>query len=106
MRNIGRLDERISIQSRSSTENDFGEPIESFSTANTVSAQVIVKTGSEKDENNKEVAIRNIQFRIRYLSSLDETQQILYRNKTYDIEFIEDNRRFGQTIIHAKQVLT
>jgi SPP1 family predicted phage head-tail adaptor len=106
MRNIGRLDERISIQSRSSTENDFGEPIESFSTANTVSAQVIIKTGSEKDENNKEVAIRNIQFRIRYLSSLDETQQILYRNKTYDIEFIEDNRRFGQTIIHAKQVLT
>ncbi len=104
MRNIGRLDERIEIQSRSSAENDFGEPIESFSTSSTISAQVIVKSGSEKGEDDKQVSIRNIQFRVRYLSSLDETDQILYRGKKYDIEFLEDNRRYGQTTIHVKAV--
>ena len=104
MRNVGRLDERIEIQSRLSSENDFGEPIESFSTANTISAQVIVKSGTEKNEDNKDVSIRNIRFRVRYLSAIDETDQILYRNKKYDIEFLEDQRRYGQTIIHAKVV--
>ena len=104
MRNVGRLDERIEIKSRSMTENDFGEPIDSFSTTNTISAQVIVKSGTEKDSDNKEVNIRNIRFRIRYLSTISETDQISYRGKTYDIEFLEDNRRHGQTIIHAKEV--
>jgi SPP1 family predicted phage head-tail adaptor len=109
VRNVGRLDERIKIQSIGSTENDFGEPIVhevlgEGDTEQEVSAQVIVKSGTEKNEDNKDVSIRNIRFRVRYLSNISETDIIRYRGKVYDIEFLEDQRRYGQTIIHAKVV--
>ncbi len=97
----GQLDRRITIQSFTTTTDDFGEVVKSFTTLANVWAKVEEKRGSEGEEGNQLVATKRVEFFIRYRSDIDEQMRITYNNETYKIEAIlnADSRKAFQKIV-------
>ena len=97
----GQLDRRITIQSFSTTTDDFGEVVKSFTTLANVWAKVEEKRGNEGEDGNQLVATKRVEFFIRYRSDINEEMRILYNNETYKIETIlnADDRKAFQKII-------
>lgn len=100
----GQLDRRITIQSFTTTTDDFGEVVKSFTTLANVWAKVEEKSGvsgKEGEEGNQIVATKRVEFFIRYRSDINEQMRIIYNNETYEIEAIlsADSRRAFQKIV-------
>ena len=97
----GQLDRRITIQSFTTTTDDFGEVVKSFTTLANVWAKVEEKRGSEGEEGSQLVATKRVEFFIRYRSDINEKMRIRYNNKTYKIEAIlnADDRKAFQKIV-------
>lgn len=97
----GQLDRRITIQSYTTTTDDFGEVVKSFTTLANVWAKVEEKRGGEGEDGNQLVATKKVEFLIRYRSDIDEQMRISYNNETYKIETIlnADARKAFQKII-------
>tara|TARA_R100000664_G_C2758654_1_gene147742 strand:+ start:1241 stop:1555 length:315 start_codon:yes stop_codon:yes gene_type:complete len=88
--NIGKLDRKITIKSVSTTADDYGQEIQTFSTLTSVWARILYKNEVEKFENDQLKAISNIHFFIRYRTDITEQMRISYNNKTYLIEGISE----------------
>ena len=97
----GQLDRRITIQSFTTTTDDFGEVVKSFTTLAEVWAKVEEKRGSEGEDGNQIVATKRVEFLIRYRSDINEEMRIQYNNETYKIEAIlnADSRKAFQKIV-------
>jgi SPP1 family predicted phage head-tail adaptor len=97
----GQLDRRITIQSFSTTTDDFGEVVKSFTTLANVWAKVEEKRGNEGEDGNQLVATKRVEFFIRYRSDINEEMRIQYNNETYKIEAIlnADSRKAFQKIV-------
>jgi SPP1 family predicted phage head-tail adaptor len=97
----GQLDRRITIQSFTTTTDDFGEVVKSFTTLANVWAKVEEKRGNEGEDGNQLVATKRVEFLIRYRSDINEQMRIQYNNETYKIEAIlnADSRKAFQKIV-------
>jgi len=97
----GQLDRRITIQSFTTTTDDFGEVVKSFTTLAEVWAKVEEKRGNEGEDGNQLVATKSVEFFIRYRSDINEQMRIVYNNETYKIETIlnADARKAFQKIV-------
>lgn len=97
----GQLDRRITIQSFTTTTDDFGEVVKSFTTLANVWAKVEEKRGDEGEDGNQIVATKRVEFFIRYRSDVNEQMRIIYNNETYRIESIlnADSRKAFQKIV-------
>jgi len=97
----GQLDRRITIQSFTTTTDDFGEVVQSFTTLANVWAKVEEKRGNEGEDGNQLVATKRVEFLIRYRSDINEQMRIQYNNETYKIEAIlnADSRKAFQKIV-------
>ena len=97
----GQLDRRITIQSFTTTTDDFGEVVKSFTTLAEVWAKVEEKRGNEGEDGNQLVATKRVEFFIRYRSDINEQMRIVYSNETYKIETIlnADARKAFQKIV-------
>ena len=97
----GQLDRRITIQSFTTTTDDFGEVVKSFTTLAEVWAKVEEKRGSEGEDGNQIVATKRVEFLIRYRSDINEQMRIQYNNETYKIEAIlnADSRKAFKKIV-------
>ena len=97
----GQLDRRITIQSFTTTTDDFGEVVKSFTTLANVWAKVEEKRGHEGEDGNQLVATKRVEFLIRYRSDINEQMRITYNNETYKIEAIlnADSRKAFQKIV-------
>lgn len=97
----GQMDRRITIQTFTTTTDDFGEVVKSFTTLAEVWAKVEEKRGNEGEDGNQIVATKRVEFLIRYRSDINEQMQIQYNNETYKIEAIlnADSRRAFQKIV-------
>jgi len=97
----GQLDRRITIQSFTTSTDDFGEVIQSFTTLANVWAKVEEKSGSEGEDGNQLVATRKVEFFIRYRSDINEQMRIVYEGQTHKIEAIlnADSRKAFQKIV-------
>jgi SPP1 family predicted phage head-tail adaptor len=97
----GQLDRRITIQSFTTSTDDFGEVIKSFTTLANTWAKVVEKSGSEGEEGNQIVATQKVEFFIRYRSDINEQMRIVYEGNTYTIEAIlnADARKAFQKVI-------
>ena len=97
----GQLDRRITIQSYTTTTDDFGEVVKSFTTLAEVWAKVEEKRGNEGEDGNQLVATKRVEFLIRYRSDINEQMRIQYNNETYKIEAIlnADSRKAFQKIV-------
>jgi SPP1 family predicted phage head-tail adaptor len=97
----GQLDRRIAIQSFTTTTDDFGEVVKSFTTLANVWAKVEEKRGNEGEDGNQLVATKRVEFLIRYRSDINEQMRITYNSETYKIEAIlnADSRKAFQKIV-------
>lgn len=80
----GRMDRQITLMQPTTTYNDYGEPVNSFAAHSTIFANVQQSGSKEAYQAGKAVDIDAV-FRIRYMSAITETWQIVYDSVTYEI---------------------
>ena len=100
----GKLDRRITIQTRSTSVDSYGTPIETWGDTVTVWAGIeYPKTGSgEQYFDNVPIATTTVVFTIRNRAVDPATNRIEYGNDIYDIERIGEIGRRNFTTITAK----
>jgi SPP1 family predicted phage head-tail adaptor len=98
--NIGRLDRRITIESKTSTLNTFNDPVDTWATLAQVWAAVSYERGIEPYQSGQMDAQRYARFKIRWRTDVDEhTCRIVHDGKTYNIlGVLELGRRDGLDI--------
>jgi len=102
---IGELRHRITIQRIDITINENGYEIETPVVVKTVWAKVSSLHGSEFFAAKAVQAENTLKFTIRYISGLDQTMQILFQEKIYNITTIDNIKYENKYIeIQAKEV--
>ena len=86
--NIGKLRHRIEIQSYSTSADDVGQPIKSWSTDMTVWAWVRPMSGREKMNVGQAVGEITHKITIRYNDSIAVINRIKFGSRYFDINFI------------------
>lgn len=88
--NIGKLDRRIEIKTKTKTGNHASTNAPEYTWAVvTIWAQVNESPKGENYEAEKNTAINTVEFTIRHRSTLDNNNRIGYDSKEYRIERIE-----------------
>ena len=89
--NVGRLNKRVTIQERTTTENEYGEPISTWvDVASDIAAAVEPLQGRElfaAQQVQSEVTIR---VRIRYRAGIKAAMRVLYGVRVLDIQSVID----------------
>jgi head-tail adaptor len=86
---VGRLDRRLRIIQRATTQNAFGEPSLAETTRiDNVPCRVMPVKASERFANDRDMATKVNTFRIRYISGVQATDLIEYENEKYNIRGI------------------
>ena len=87
---LGRMTERIILESVTETRSASGQVNESWSTFATVwSAVDYQKSGSdEKEITAKQTTVRNVEFTVRHRTDFNEKMRINFDSIIYDIERI------------------
>jgi SPP1 family predicted phage head-tail adaptor len=94
--NAGRLDRRITIEIKTVAQDEFGQPVETWTTLATVWAHKRDIRASEKFRAQQEIAEEAAVFEIRWRSGIDAGDRLVHDGKTYDIEGVaEIGRREG-----------
>jgi len=88
----GGLDHRITIEQPSSSQDGFGEPDQTWSTLDTVWAEVFPVRGSEEFEGQQVYAENTLGFRIRHRSDITRKMRIDHDGDKYDIVSIVEPR--------------
>ena len=99
----GKLDRRITIQTLTATRGASGAQKRTWATLVTVWAEINYKAGGEVYEAKEKTAINKVKFRVRYLSTITETERILYDSNYYDILHIEVIGRNRYMILTAEK---
>jgi len=99
----GALDQQITIEARTDTQDELGADVESWATDSTPWANVIETPGREflKGEIQAEkLAVFVIRWR-----PLDSTYRVLWRGATYMIDAVTGTQREGWAWLHCKEVV-
>ncbi len=88
IKQAGQLDRRVVFQSQASSTDAFGQNVGSWSDTLTLWAKVVERSGSESEQSNQIVAVRKVDFFIRYNAQINETFRVSYRSRIYEIEAI------------------
>jgi SPP1 family predicted phage head-tail adaptor len=103
MMNAGRLDDRITIETRVLTANAYGEQVLTYTALATVWAEVMPTTGREVFMSAAMYADAQYKVRIRWRGDFDETARVNYDGMYYDIIHIADHRRSGERMLLMKK---
>lgn len=101
----GQLDQRVTLQSRGSGVNAFGEPNGSWSTVATVWGAVQPLLGREFLEGRQAEGELTTRIRIRYRTDVTPTMRAVHGAVTYDIVSVmspDTDRR--ETILMCREV--
>lgn len=91
----GTMDKLITIQRFTSTVDDFGTPVETWTDVAGLRAQIVTASTDEFIRNGAE-AETVIVFRVRYLDSITTADRIVYGGQPFNIkETTEIGRRKG-----------
>lgn len=104
---IGKLDRRITLLSRSVVRDGFGDATEQFTPLDEVWAQVIFNRGSEKFRDNQvqRQAQVEVTFRIRWRADLAREMRVEWDGVSYDVSnVVEIGRRVGADLEAAASV--
>lgn len=74
----GDLDRRVTVQELIETQDEFGQPIQSWETVATVWAQVQQQSGREFFAAQQTVSERRTVFRLRWLEGITVTHRVVY----------------------------
>lgn len=101
---LGRMNERITIESVSESRSASGAVSESWSTFATVWASIdYQKSGTdEKEMVTKQTTVRNVEFTVRHRTDITEKMRINFDSRYYDIDRItyEPEKQF--MVVEAK----
>jgi SPP1 family predicted phage head-tail adaptor len=86
----GRLRHRVTIESASEAQDAFGEPIMSWGTLATVSAEKLDLSGRELFQAQQVNAKVTTQFRVRHRSDVTAKMRLKHAGTYYDIESYAD----------------
>ncbi len=86
----GKLDREIVIQSLANTVDDYGTPVETWTTFATVRAQVVQLTASEFLRSFGASSETAIIFRIRYLVGVTLAHRVSYNGGLYNLKEIKE----------------
>ena len=90
----GRLNRRIAIQKRLTTENELGEKVSGWTTHANVWASIINKSGLETVRSEMELSIVSTSIRIRYRTDITANMRVLHSGVVYDIRsVVQDSTR-------------
>lgn len=98
---IGELRHRITLQKFSITTNENGFEVEDWVEIKTVWAAVTNLMGKEFFEAAAVQAEKTVKFTIRYIGGIDESMRIMFKDKIYNITFI-DNIKYRNKFIEIK----
>lgn len=84
----GRLKHRVSIQTQSTTLDNYGEATGSWTTDDTVWAAVEPVNGSEKDIGEGMASVVSHRVILRYFSGLTSKSRLLFGSRVLGIESI------------------
>lgn len=100
---LGKLDRRITIQELiQSKGTKYGEPIETWRDWATVWANVYSGGGREFEAARQISAEIDTQFQVRWIDGLSPTMRILYQDRLYDIQRIQEAGRRERLNIFAR----
>ena len=102
---IGEMRQRIAIQRVIISTNENGYEVETPEVIKVVWAKVSNLHGKEFFEAKAVQAENTVNFTIRYISGLDQSMQIIFQGKTYNITTIDNIKYRNEYIeIQAKEV--
>lgn len=84
----GKMDRLITIQTFTTTQNDYGEPVETWTTLASVWAERVPMSGREAFAADQLAALSLVKFKIRYRSDVDTKNRILDAGSYYDIRSV------------------
>lgn len=84
----GRLNQRITIQSRSATRDALGQPVETWSDVASLWADIRFPSGMEVVKGGAEVSIVKASIRIRYRTDIDAGMRVEHGSNTYDVKAV------------------
>lgn len=103
--NPGKLDRRITIQSRVMSKDATGARVESWADAFDCWAEIVTQKQAEGLAADADRATDERQFRVRYKAALSSgTHRIIYQLKFYDITGITEEGRQVSQLITARAV--
>ena len=86
---IGKLDRRIELYSTTRTLNDYGEGEESYTYYRSVWAQLMTSKGTEGRADISMMSKSEIQFMLRYNSTLTTSYLVKFEGNYYNITAID-----------------
>jgi SPP1 family predicted phage head-tail adaptor len=89
----GKLDQRITIQSLTETQNSLGETVNSYSTVATVWGRVVTERGTEAFESARVNARETVRVEIRYRSDVTDKHRIQWNGYNYNIVYTDRTKR-------------
>ena len=101
----GGLDQRVTIQTATTTYNSYGEPITTWADTFTDWGQVISTGGGEYYAAQKINASTEIVFRMRYTDDIATTNRIKWLSRYFNILMINHvDGAYRELLISAKEV--
>lgn len=88
--NLGRLRHRITFQQQSSTQDGYGEQVNTWSNLKTVWASVEPLHGRERFAAQQVHSETTTRIKMRYQAGIESKMRALYGSKTYDILSVID----------------
>lgn len=84
----GLLDRSVTLRQMIATQDAYGEPIETWSDQDTIWAQRVELTGSERFVSEQTVAKVDAKYRIRFRSGVTVQHRLLDAGREYDIHAV------------------
>ena len=81
----GRLRHRLQLQSKTTTQNSYGEAVVSFTTEATVWGAIEPLSGNERFAQQQAQSEARVRILMRHYDGLDTTWRIVHNGKYYDI---------------------
>lgn len=86
----GELRHRVTIQQKTTTQDTYGAPVETWAALATVWANVEALSGREFFDSQQTVAQADHRITIRYRSDVKPAMRVIYGTRTFDIQAVLD----------------
>ena len=97
----GKLDRRITIQSKAVVIDAYGERTNTWSTFLSVWSRPVQKDGREQTADNNRSTDRVVHFRVRYNSTITREMRVIWEGLYYKIEDLKELGREDGLIIQC-----
>lgn len=104
---IGNMRHRVTLQTYTYTQNEYGERVPGYTNLATVWAEVQYESGTENEDAKRQTAQISITVTLRYRADfLDEKNRLFWRDRAYNIRAIEPDSHLRYMTIRAFHQLT